>query len=78
MKPLSHKKTHPLLFAFFLPFVIVSVCLLVGEIYPLGDGQILAHDMWHQYYPFFVSFREKLLSGWHKAVGRSLDWADHE
>lgn len=63
MKPLSHKKTHPLLFAFFLPFVIVSVCLLVGEIYPLGDGQILAHDMWHQYYPFFVSFREKLLSG---------------
>ena len=28
-----------------------------------GDRQVLAHDMWHQYYPFFVSFREKLRSG---------------
>jgi len=22
--------------------------------------------------------REKLLAGWHKAVGRSRDWAEHE
>ena len=22
--------------------------------------------------------RDKLLRGWHKAVGRSLDWAEHE
>ena len=39
------------------------LCFILGGLWPFGDRQVLAHDMWHQYYPFFVSFREKLRSG---------------
>lgn len=51
------------LLAFFIPFCIVGASFCIGGLWPFGDKQILAHDMWHQYYPFFVSFREKLRSG---------------
>ncbi len=62
--PLVKKKNNKhLVLAFALPFSIVLVALFIGEHWPFGDKQILAHDMWHQYYPFFVSFRNKLLSG---------------
>ena len=33
----------------------------------------------HSYLLFLMEEekREKLVKGWHKAVGRSLDWAEH-
>ncbi len=64
--PLKKKKRAerlPLLLAFAMPFVIVCVVFCVRGVYPFGDNMILAHDGWHQYYPFFSAFREKLLSG---------------
>lgn len=60
------KKQHsrlPLFLSFALPFVISCIAYAFLGLYPFGDSQLLAHDEWHQYYPFFVSFREKLLSG---------------
>lgn len=60
----------PLLLSFFIPFTICClaftvVSLIVSKrgLSPFGGDMILAHDGWHQYYPFFADFREKLLSG---------------
>ena len=36
---------------------------LCGGYQPFGDRSMLYSDMYHQYYPFFVSFRRALLSG---------------
>ena len=53
----------PLLLSFFMPFFIVCCAFAVAEVYPIGDRQILSSDGWHQYYPFLLSLREKLLNG---------------
>ena len=53
----------PLLLAFCLPFTIAFFVFAFSGVYPFGDNMILAHDEWHQYYPFFSAFREKLVSG---------------
>lgn len=53
----------PLLLSFCLPALAAIISLLIAGLYPAGDGMVLAHDGWHQYYPFFRAFREKLLSG---------------
>ncbi len=53
----------PLLLSFFMPFVIVCCAYAVAGVYPIGDRQILSSDGWHQYYPFLLSLREKLLNG---------------
>lgn len=62
-----HRETRyprlPLFLSFALPFVITCIAYAILGLYPVGDRQLLAHDQWHQYYPFFVSFREKLLNG---------------
>ncbi len=49
--------------SFLLPFAIACISFAVAGLYPVGDKQIMASDGWHQYYPFLVSFREKLRSG---------------
>lgn len=59
----SPRERLPLLLSFCLPFLIACIALAIAGLYPFGDGQIMAHDGWHQYYPFFQNFREKLLSG---------------
>ncbi len=59
----TSKDRLPLFLCFALPFFIAWVSYAVLGLYPFGDKQLLAHDEWHQYYPFFVSFREKLLDG---------------
>ncbi len=59
----SSKERLPLLLSFCLPFLIACIALAIAGLYPFGNGQIMAHDGWHQYYPFFRAFREKLLSG---------------
>ena len=49
--------------AFLLPvFGIFAVMICRGFI-PFGDTSMLYSDMYHQYYPFFLSFRRALLSG---------------
>lgn len=60
----------PLLLSFFIPFAIcclaftvVSLLLSQRGLYPFGNDMILAHDGWHQYYPFFSDFRDRLVNG---------------
>lgn len=49
--------------SFFLPVIVMLVVCAAHGIWPFGDKQVLAHDMWHQYYPFFVDFRRMLTEG---------------
>ena len=51
------------LLAFFVPVLLLGLCWAVSGVQPFGSRMILAHDQWHQYYPFFVNFRERLKSG---------------
>ena len=59
----TRQKRRYLALSFAVPFGVMLLCFILGGLWPFGDRQVLAHDMWHQYYPFFVSFREKLRSG---------------
>ncbi len=49
--------------AFFLPFVIVGLLWALHGVWPFGSKMILAHDQWHQYYPFFLDLRRRLQEG---------------
>ena len=51
------------LLAFFLPVLIVGLLWACSGVQPFGDRMILAHDQWHQYYPFFVNLRARLQGG---------------
>ena len=53
----------PLFLSFLTPFIIVCCAFAVAGVYPFGNRQILSSDGWHQYYPFLLSLREKLLNG---------------
>ena len=55
------KFTLPLAFA--IPCVGMLMVMLISGYEPFGDAAILYSDNYHQYYPFFVAFREHLLSG---------------
>ena len=52
--------------------------MIVRGFIPFGKTSMLYSDMYHQYYPFFVSFRRALLSGdsllysWN--VGMGMDY----
>lgn len=60
---LMEKKWIWRLSAFVVPF-LVSVLICIGcGIYPFGENCILHMDMYHQYCPFFMEFREKLVEG---------------
>ena len=61
-------KNHPisryiLPLAFAIPCVGMLMVMLISGYEPFGDYAILYSDNYHQYYPFFVAFREALLSG---------------
>lgn len=64
-RSLKHRATvkKQLWLSFLLPFAIACISFAVAGLFPVGDKQIMASDGWHQYYPFLVSFREKLRSG---------------
>lgn len=49
--------------AFLLPFVICVIICIGNGVYPFGDNCILHIDMYHQYYPFFMEFQDKLRHG---------------
>lgn len=52
--------------------------LAVGMWKDLDEIRAL-HTLEQQYQPHMEpAVRQKLLHGWHKAVGRSLDWEEHE
>ncbi len=59
----TNRKWNYNLLAFAFPFVGMLTIMLIGGYAPFGNYSMLYSDMYHQYYPFFVSFRRALLSG---------------
>ena len=49
--------------AFLMPVVIMGLIWAVCGVTPFGNKMILAHDQWHQYYPFFLDLRSRLQNG---------------
>jgi len=74
----NHFKWNPLALAFTFPFAGMLFVMLVSRYEPFGNSSMLYSDMYHQYYPFFVAFREALHSGesllhsW--SVGLGMDY----
>ena len=49
--------------AFLLPVLIMGFIWAVCGVTPFGSRMILAHDQWHQYYPFFLDLRSRIQNG---------------
>lgn len=49
--------------AFGIPLIVSVIICAANGIYPFGNNCILHIDMYHQYCPFFMEFREKLTEG---------------
>ncbi len=56
-------KWNYLALAFLFPFVGMLFVMLISQYEPFGKYSMLYSDMYHQYYPFFVAFRDALRSG---------------
>ena len=61
----SHRRKprYVYLLAFFLPIFVMGVLWAIHKVAPFGSKMILAHDQWHQYYPFYLDLRRRLLAG---------------
>jgi len=59
----KQKTINCLALAFAFPFVGMLFVMLISQYEPFGKYSMLYSDMYHQYYPFFVAFREALRSG---------------
>ena len=72
-------KWNYLAFAFFIPTLFFMGVMLFGSYEPFGNNRsMLYSDMYHQYYPFFVEFRNTLRSGksllYSWSIGMGLDY----
>lgn len=71
-------KSIPLLISFLLPFAIYTCIMCLGTFAPFGDRLPLRSDAYHQYYPFYLQFREAIRSGeslqWTWSVGAGMDY----
>ena len=80
MKRIEKKNTSWLyyLLAFILPFLGMCIMMIVRGFEPFGHVSMLYSDMYHQYYPFFLSFRRALLAGdsllYNWDVGMGMDY----
>ena len=67
-----------LLLAFSFPMLTVLAALVICGCYPYGDRTMLTVDLYHQYAPFLVTFRNKMLSGqsllysWNDGLGQEF------
>jgi len=76
---IKQHKWNYLALAFFVPLVGFLSIMLFGGYEPFGDKRsMLYSDMYHQYYPFFVSFRNMLRNGdsllYNWNIGMGLDF----
>ena len=77
--PYSDKfRLNSLLTAFLIPFLGMMGVMLISQYEPFGKYSMLYSDCYHQYYPFFLAFREALRSGesmlYSWAVGLGMDY----
>ena len=74
----TSRKWNYNILAFAFPFLGMLFIMLIGGYAPFGKYSMLYSDMYHQYYPFFVSFRRALQSGesllYNWDVGLGLDY----
>ena len=76
----NHKKykINSLLAAFLIPFVGMLFVMLISQYEPFGKYSMLYSDCYHQYYPFFLAFRQALRSGdsmlYSWTVGMGMDY----
>ena len=64
LPPLKKGKWNYLAIAFALPFVLMCAVMIASSYEPFGnDYAMLYSDQYHQYYPFFVAFRDALRNG---------------
>ena len=75
----KNKEWNYLALAFAIPTICFLGIMLLGLYEPFGNNRsMLYSDMYHQYYPFFLAFRQALRSGesmlytW--SVGMGLDY----
>ena len=72
------KKWNCLATAFAIPCVGMLFVMLISQFEPFGKYSMLYSDMYHQYYPFFVEFRNAIRNGdgvlytW--SVGLGMDY----
>lgn len=70
------------IYSFFIPAFIMTIIFLILQVHPLGAGtnMVLTVDCYHQYAPFLVELRNKILSGeslffsWNVGLGTNF-WA---
>jgi len=78
LSALTKRKWNYPAIAFVIPFFSIVMIMLVSGYVPFGKYSMLYSDMYHQYYPFFVSFRRALLSGqsllYNWDVGMGMDF----
>ena len=64
------------LLAFLFPALTVLAAFAITGCYPFGERTILTVDLYHQYCPFLITFRNKILSGeslfysWNDGLGQ--------
>jgi uncharacterized membrane protein YfhO len=56
------KRNYVILFAFFLPVLILEIAYIANGIFPFGNRDILMVDLYHQYAPFISDLQDKLRS----------------
>ena len=80
LRRLSDRQFH--IYAFFIPAFIMMTVFAILQIHPFatGENMILTVDCYHQYAPFLVETRNKILSGeslffsWNVGLGTNF-WA---
>ncbi len=60
---LPSQRTKSFALAFFIPVFSMLMVMIIGGYEPFGNLSMLYSDMYHQYYPFWVAFRDALRSG---------------
>jgi uncharacterized membrane protein YfhO len=56
------KRNYVILFAFFLPVLILEIGYIANGVFPFGNRDILMVDLYHQYAPFVSNLQDKLRS----------------
>ena len=78
LQKLKKIKWNYTLLAFLAPMLGMFAVMIVRGFTPFGKTSMLYSDMYHQYYPFFVAFRDALRSGdsllYNWSVGMGMDY----
>ena len=78
LQNLKNKNWNYVGLSFGFTFLAFLVLMIVKGFEPFGDSSMLYSDAYHQYYPFFLSFRRALLSGesllYNWDVGLGMDY----